>query len=106
MECASTVEPLKTDELAKQADLEEHQLTLAGALRKYPKAVLWSILLSTSIIMEGYDIVLMGSFFRPTCLLQTLWRVYRQQRQLSDHCILAERSKQRGLCGYHYWRLR
>lgn len=63
VEGASTVEPLKTEELAWQAALEEHQLTLAGALCKYPKVVLWSILLSTSIIMEGYDIVLMGSFF-------------------------------------------
>ncbi|KAF7158187.1 hypothetical protein CNMCM5623_002853 [Aspergillus felis] len=56
-------EPVKSDELAKQAAQEEHQLTLARALRKHPKAVMWSILLSTSIIMEGYDIVLMSSFF-------------------------------------------
>lgn len=56
-------ETLKSNELAKQAAQEEHQLTLVDALRKYPKAVMWSILLSTSIIMEGYDIVLMSSFF-------------------------------------------
>lgn len=59
----SVDEPVKCNELAKQAAQEEHQLTLAGALRKYPKAVMWSILLSTCIIMEGYDIVLMFSFF-------------------------------------------
>ncbi|RAO64159.1 uncharacterized protein BHQ10_000171 [Talaromyces amestolkiae] len=63
VENAPTDEPLKSDELAKEAAHEEHQLTLASALRKYPKAVIWSILLSTSIIMEGYDIVLMSSFF-------------------------------------------
>ncbi|RAL08039.1 sugar transporter [Aspergillus homomorphus CBS 101889] len=56
-------EPVKSNELAKQAAQEEHQLTLAGALRKHPKAVMWSILLSTSVVMEGYDIVLMSSFF-------------------------------------------
>lgn len=48
---------------AKQAAEEEHQLTLLQAIRQHPKAILWSVLLSTSIIMEGYDIVLMNSFF-------------------------------------------
>jgi SP family general alpha glucoside:H+ symporter-like MFS transporter len=33
------------------------------ALRKYPKAVMWSMLVSTAIIMEGYDIVLITSLF-------------------------------------------
>ncbi|KAK6826132.1 general substrate transporter [Apiospora arundinis] len=55
--------PEKTLDLAKQANDEEHALTLRDALRQYPRAVMWSILLSTSIIMEGYDIVLMSSFF-------------------------------------------
>jgi SP family general alpha glucoside:H+ symporter-like MFS transporter len=48
---------------ARQAADEEHQLTLLQAIRRHPNAVLWSVLLSTSIIMEGYDIVLMNSFF-------------------------------------------
>jgi SP family general alpha glucoside:H+ symporter-like MFS transporter len=50
-------------EEAKQAAEEEHQLTLLQAIRQHPKAIIWSVLLSTSIIMEGYDIVLMNSFF-------------------------------------------
>jgi hypothetical protein len=48
---------------AKQAAEEEHQLTLLQAITQHPKAIIWSVLLSTSIIMEGYDIVLMNSFF-------------------------------------------
>jgi SP family general alpha glucoside:H+ symporter-like MFS transporter len=48
---------------AKLAAEEEHQLTLRQAIRLHPKSILWSVLLSTSIIMEGYDIVLMNSFF-------------------------------------------
>ncbi|KAK8134595.1 general substrate transporter [Apiospora sp. TS-2023a] len=55
--------PDKTLDLAKHANAEEHNLTLREALRQYPRAVMWSVLLSTSIIMEGYDIVLMSSFF-------------------------------------------
>jgi MFS transporter, SP family, general alpha glucoside:H+ symporter len=54
---------IKDTSLAKQAAEEEHALSFLQAIRKYPKAVIWSVLLSTSIIMEGYDIVLISSFF-------------------------------------------
>ncbi|GKU02011.1 maltose permease mal31 [Fusarium langsethiae] len=60
---APASEIVKDTSIAKQAAEEEHSLTLLQAIRKYPKAVLWSVLLSTSIIMEGYDIVLISSFF-------------------------------------------
>ncbi|KAM0350892.1 hypothetical protein ACHAP4_009799 [Fusarium culmorum] len=60
---APASEMVKDTAIAKQAAEEEHNLTLLQAIRKYPKAVLWSVLLSTSIIMEGYDIVLISSFF-------------------------------------------
>lgn len=56
--------PQETEfEDAKLAAEEEHQLTLRQAIRLHPRAIMWSVLLSTSIIMEGYDIVLMNSFF-------------------------------------------
>jgi MFS transporter, SP family, general alpha glucoside:H+ symporter len=32
-------------------------------IRLYPKAIGWSLLLSTAIIMEGYDTTLLGSFY-------------------------------------------
>lgn len=38
-------------------------MTAMEALRLYPKAVAWSLLLSCAIIMEGYDVVLIDSFF-------------------------------------------
>lgn len=49
--------------MAKQATELEHELGVWDAIRKYPKAVMWSVLVSTAIIMEGYDIVLIQSFF-------------------------------------------
>ncbi|KAI0008805.1 general substrate transporter [Xylariaceae sp. FL0662B] len=49
--------------LAKHAAETEHALSFVQAVRKYPKAVMWSVLLSASIIMEGYDIVLISSFY-------------------------------------------
>ena len=39
---------------AKVATEQEHQMSLWQGLRLYPKAVGWSVLLSTAIIMEGY----------------------------------------------------
>ena len=54
---------MKNNALAQQAAEEEHKLSVLEAIRKYPHAVFWSILVSTSIIMEGYDIVLVSSFY-------------------------------------------
>ncbi|KAK9318700.1 hypothetical protein V1517DRAFT_342455, partial [Lipomyces orientalis] len=38
-------------------------MTPLQALKLYPKAVGWSVLLSLAIVMEGYDIVLLNSFY-------------------------------------------
>ncbi|KAK9322270.1 general substrate transporter [Lipomyces orientalis] len=48
---------------AKDATALEHQMTPRQALKIYPKAVGWSILLSLVIVMEGYDTLLLGSFY-------------------------------------------
>ena len=48
---------------ARQATDEEHDQTLWKALRENRKAVAWSVLISMSIVMEGYDTILMGNFF-------------------------------------------
>ncbi|KAJ6029622.1 hypothetical protein N7460_004200 [Penicillium canescens] len=53
---------LKTSNEAHAAIEKEHNMTPWQALRIYPKAVGWSLLLSCAIIMEGYDVVLLGSF--------------------------------------------
>lgn len=48
-------------ENARLATLEEHRMTLLEAVKKYPKACLWSMAISLTIIMDGYDIALLGS---------------------------------------------
>lgn len=48
---------------AKQANEDEHSQTLGQCLRENRKAVMWSVLISLSIVMEGYDIILMSNFF-------------------------------------------
>jgi SP family general alpha glucoside:H+ symporter-like MFS transporter len=48
---------------AKKASDSEHQMTLWQGIRLYPKAVGWSILISTCICMEGYDVCLLSNFY-------------------------------------------
>ena len=47
----------------RAATKTEHRMTLTEALHLYYKAIGWSILLSLSIVMEGFDITLITSFF-------------------------------------------
>ena len=48
---------------AKAASDKEHNMTLLQGIRLYPKAVAWSMLISTCIVMEGYDVCLLNSFY-------------------------------------------
>ena len=52
-----------TLEEAQAASAHEHALGIRQALRQYPYAVLWSLCISMSIIMEGYDTILIGSLY-------------------------------------------
>jgi SP family general alpha glucoside:H+ symporter-like MFS transporter len=48
---------------AKAATDKEQQMTLLQGIKLYPKAVAWSVLISTCIVMEGYDISLVNNFY-------------------------------------------
>ena len=48
---------------AHAANINEHTMTVRQALRSYPWAVIWSLTISMSIIMEGYDTNLIGNFY-------------------------------------------
>ena len=48
---------------AKAATDKEHKMTLLQGIRLYPKAIGWSMLISTCIAMEGYDICLINNFY-------------------------------------------
>ncbi|PMD19218.1 putative MFS alpha-glucoside transporter [Hyaloscypha hepaticicola] len=51
---------------AQDSDAADRLLTIKQALKKYKKAVFWAMLLSTSLIMEGYDVVVITSFYGQT----------------------------------------
>ncbi|EGU74014.1 MFS transporter, SP family, general alpha glucoside:H+ symporter [Fusarium oxysporum f. sp. conglutinans race 2 54008] len=48
---------------ARSAAQKEQKMTLMQGIKLYPKAVAWSILISTCIVMEGFDIVLVNNFY-------------------------------------------
>ncbi|ORY29328.1 putative MFS alpha-glucoside transporter [Naematelia encephala] len=48
---------------AQASDAADHLLTIRQALHKYKKACFWAMFLSTSLIMEGYDVVIITSFY-------------------------------------------
>jgi SP family general alpha glucoside:H+ symporter-like MFS transporter len=48
---------------AKAATEKEHKMTLMEGLRLYPKAVAWSLLISTCIAMEGFDLALVNGLY-------------------------------------------
>jgi len=48
---------------AKAATDKERKMSLLQGIKLYPKAVAWSVLISTCIVMEGYDISLVNNFY-------------------------------------------
>ena len=48
---------------AQSANAHEHSLGVTDALKAYPMAVVWSLVISMSIIMEGYDTILISSLY-------------------------------------------
>ncbi|MCJ1396978.1 hypothetical protein MMC11_000170 [Xylographa trunciseda] len=44
------------------ADLEHHMSPLE-AIKAYPMAIFWAVLVSMCVVMEGYDTILIGNFF-------------------------------------------
>lgn len=59
-ELAKTAFVLEDAKLATEA---EKDLSLNDAIKYHKKAILWAVVLSATIIMEGYDNILMTSFF-------------------------------------------
>ncbi|UNI19673.1 hypothetical protein JDV02_005845 [Purpureocillium takamizusanense] len=48
---------------ARHGAQAEHQMSLWQAIKTYPKAIGWSVLLSSTLIMEGYDLALLGNLY-------------------------------------------
>lgn len=51
------------DSAARTATRAERKITFLGGCRLYPKAMAWSMLISSTLIMEGFDTFLIVNFF-------------------------------------------
>ncbi|KAB5566695.1 putative MFS alpha-glucoside transporter, partial [Coniochaeta sp. 2T2.1] len=51
---------------AEEGDAADRLLTVREALGKYKKAVAWAMFLSLSLVMEGYDLSMISSFYGQT----------------------------------------
>ncbi|KAF3759898.1 putative MFS alpha-glucoside transporter [Cryphonectria parasitica EP155] len=72
---------------AQESDAADKKLTIRGAIKKYKKACFWAMILSTSLIMEGYDLVIITSFYGQT-QFQTRFGTY--DAALQKYAISAE----------------
>lgn len=48
---------------AAEATRSQEQMSLRKALKTYPNAIFFSVILSLAVVMEGYDTLLIGNFF-------------------------------------------
>lgn len=53
---------------AHVANAKEHEMPVWQGLKSYRKAVIWSLLLSAAVIMEGYDTILVSTISAPPLL--------------------------------------
>lgn len=60
----------------------ERELDPLAALKAYPWAIVWSLVMALCVIMEGYDTALLGSFFAYRMLPKFIIRLaaYRHVR--------------------------
>lgn len=69
---------------ARSATDREHNMTVKECLRLYPKAIAFSLIFSTAIIMEGYDTALLGSFwgFKPYVFMPRYLMAFAKTQQV------------------------
>lgn len=100
---------------AQESDVTDRQLPVMQAVKKYKKAVFWAMFLSTSLIMEGYDLVIVSTHANPLVRSRltvgpdhlVLWPDAVQEPvrgskprhwRKGDHCSVAIWSVERSAC--------
>lgn len=82
---AEKIRPQELAADAKHGADSEHRMTLWQAIKTYPKAVGWSVLLSSTLIMEGYDLALVGNLYANP----TFNRKYGEYSVASDKYVIS-----------------
>lgn len=82
---------------AKTQDNNEKQMTLREGIKAFPKAALWSIVLSSTLIMEGYDTNLLNSFYGQFAFSRKFGEYYED---IDQYQIPAKWQTGLGMCVY------
>lgn len=53
----------KVNRAAKNRANLEHRLSVHDAVKDYPMAIFWCLVVSTTVIMEGFDTIMIGNFY-------------------------------------------
>ncbi|KAF2871601.1 hypothetical protein BDV95DRAFT_628754 [Massariosphaeria phaeospora] len=61
--CQILLDTPPSPSVAAAANRAEQSMTLREGIRLYPKAIMWSVLLSTALVMEGFDTVLLPNLY-------------------------------------------
>ncbi|KAG5656871.1 hypothetical protein KAF25_011040 [Fusarium avenaceum] len=59
----ATIHDSKLQQAAMEGAADDHELSIADAIKAYPQAIMWALVSSTCVIMEGYDTNLLSNFF-------------------------------------------
>jgi len=62
-----TYDDVELNNAAREGARCQEHLTVRECFKYYPQAIAWSLLVSTCVIMEGYDTILIGNcpLYRP-----------------------------------------
>ncbi|RWA07224.1 hypothetical protein EKO27_g7891 [Xylaria grammica] len=80
------------DDLIRNARLateKEHNMSLLQGIKLYPKAIGWSVLISTCIVMEGYDVSLINNFYGNTQFNRKYGEPYVTAQGTTDYQVSA-----------------
>lgn len=67
---------------AQAATTTEHTLTPLDGFKMYPKAVAWSVLVSMTVVMDGYDQAFLGQLFAEKAFQKQFGEPYKKGYQL------------------------
>ncbi|KAK7417645.1 hypothetical protein QQX98_004466 [Neonectria punicea] len=74
-----------TTDQAREAAHTEHNLPPLEAIRKYPRTIIWCLVISMCVVMEGYDTNLLSNFYAYPAFAKKYgeWNEATQNYQLS-----------------------
>lgn len=88
------------NEDAKENDQKDKNMTLTEGLKTFPKAAMWSIILSTALVMEGYDTNLLNSLYAMPAFQEKFGRPVNEDDLSQGHEVPSQIQISLSMCVY------